>query len=88
METDVRQRSEGIGGRNAAFDADESGDTYDTPIGQDTRTGLVDRRTSMSPQENTDTVLIEYDMVFKKDMWDRMQVNEILIRLISYFNFV
>ena len=32
VETDVRQRSEGIGGRNAAFDVDESGDTYDTPM--------------------------------------------------------
>ena len=80
MEMEVNQRSDVRRGRGRTANSDiddDSGDihvVYDSPQEHDTRAGPVDRRTSMSPQENTDTVLIEYDMVFKKDMWDQMQV--------------
>ena len=88
VETEVHRRGDGLEGRDDTLDIDESGDAYDTSLRQDTQPGLVGRRASMSPmspRENTDTVLIEYDMVFRKDVWDRMQVKEKLIRSISFF---
>ena len=88
MEIEVRKERGRGRGRTANSDIDDdSGDMYamyDTVQPIDTRAGLVDRRTSMSPQENTDTVLIEYDMVFKKDMWDQMQVKGKFLQLISF----